>query len=157
MVIADTPLLRRVLATNGRCVVRCFVQAKTPEPVGGVLEDLARGRVGGFHAFKWRLAMALQADSERGVVLADVWDALQEAEPDLVALSSRIGWPVEVIRTIDAYRGVGARYWFPSSDTLRDLLSNAGFAILDVIHPAYELGDRCPSMVLADIESPVGS
>lgn len=149
--------LRRVLSANGRCIVRCFVQAETPEPIGRVLEDLARGRVGAFHAFKWRLAMALQPNAERGVVLADVWDALQAAEPDSTALSLRIGWPTEVVRTIDAYRGVGTRYWFPSAEALRDLLSTAGFTILDVIYPAYELGERCPSLILADIDSPAES
>ncbi len=149
--------LRRVLAANGRCVLRCFVQAETPEPLELVLEDLASGGVGGFHAFKWRLAMALQPNAERGVVLADVWGALQEMEPDLAALSRRIGWPIEVVRTIDAYRGISARYWFPSPDALRDLISTAGFTILDLVHPAYELGERCPTLILADIDPPVSS
>ena len=149
--------LRRVLAANGRCVLRCFVQAETPEPLGLVLGDLASGGVGGFHAFKWRLAMALQPNAERGVVLADVWEALREAEPDLAALSRRIGWPIEVVSTIDAYRGIGARYWFPSANALRDLVTTAGFTILDVVHPAYELGERCPTLILADGDSPVRS
>ena len=149
--------LRRVLAENGRCVARCFVQAETPEPLADVLGDLADGRVNGFHAFKWRLAMALQPEAERGVVLADVWDALQAAEPDLAALSRRIGWPIEVVRTIDAYRGVGASYAFPTLDALRRLFSEGGFAILDVIHPAYELGERCPSLILGHGGLPIGS
>ncbi|HET6361318.1 MAG TPA: class I SAM-dependent methyltransferase [Gemmatimonadota bacterium] len=140
--------LRRVLATDGRCVARCFVQAETPEPLADVLRDLADGRVKGFHAFKWRLAMALQANAEQGVVLAEVWDTLQASEPDLAALSRRVGWSIETVRTINAYRGVAARYTFPTLDALSRLFSEAGFAILDVIHPAYELSERCPSLIL---------
>lgn len=146
--------LRRVLAADGRCVVRCFVQAETPEQIGDVLEDLAGGRAGTFHAFKWRLAMALQSEPETGVVLARVWETLHAAEPDFERLSRRCGWPVDVVRTIDAYRAVSARYTFPSLDALCGLFSEAGFAILDVVHPVYELGERCPSLTLAPSEHP---
>ena len=141
--------LRRVLAGGGRCVVRCFVQAQTPERLGDVLDDLASGRVGSFHAFKWRLMMALQSDPVTGVVLARVWEELNQAEPDFEALSERCGWPLDVVRTIDAYRSVNARYTFPSLDALCGVFTEAGLAILDVIHPTYELGERCPSLILA--------
>ena len=55
--------------------MRCFVLPEDREDVETVLADLAVGRTGGFHAFKWRLAMALQPDPQRGVVLADVWES----------------------------------------------------------------------------------
>lgn len=139
--------LRRTLADGGLWIVRCFVQAVVPESVTDVLEDLARGRAGGFHAFKWRLAMALQADARTGVVLGDVWDALSAAEPDLGALAARCDWRVESVRTIEAYRGLATRYTFPSLAELRSVLRAARFAILDVFTPRYELGDRCPTIV----------
>jgi hypothetical protein len=75
--------LRRTLADGGLWIARCFVQAGSPESVTDVLGDLTTGRAGNFHAFKWRLAMALQADARAGVVLGDVWNALSAAEPDL--------------------------------------------------------------------------
>lgn len=139
----------RVLRDRGRCVARCFVQSEKPELLDAVLADLAGGRVGGFHAFKWRLVMALQPDAETGVVLSDVWDALHEAESDLDALSLRCGWLVEEVRTIEAYRGVEARYSFPDLDALCGLFSDVGFSVLEVSRPSYELGDRCPTVVLA--------
>lgn len=145
--------LLRVLRDGGRCVARCFVQSEKPERVADVFADLAAGRVGGFHAFKWRLAMALQPDAETGVVLADVWNALYEAESDLDALSRRCGWPVEEVRTIDAYRGAEARYSFPALGDLCEVFSDAGFSVLQVSRHSYELGDRCPSLVLAVRES----
>ena len=92
--------------------------------------------------------MALQPDAEVGVVLADVWDALHARESDFEALSRRRGWPVDEVRTIDAYRGVEARYSFPTLGSLCGLFTDAGFSVLEVSHPSYELGDRCPSLVL---------
>lgn len=141
--------LLRTLRDGGRFVARCFVQPREPESVGDVLATLDHGATESFHAFKWRLAMALQPDAETGVVLAEVWETLHEAEPQLEDLSRRLGWPIEAVRTIDAYRGVNARYSFPSLDALCGLLSDAGFEILDRFHPAYELGERCPTLILA--------
>lgn len=53
-----------------------------------------------------------------------------------------------VVRTIEAYRGVKARYSFPALGQLRDLFVDADFSVADVLRPGYELGDRCPSLVL---------
>ena len=141
--------LLRVLRHGGRVVTRCFVLPAAPERVESVLADAGAGRGGGFHAFKWRLAMALQPDPATGVLLADVWDALQVAEGDLPALAERCGWPLEEVRTIEAYRGVRARYSFPPLAELHALFAAAGLSVLDVVHPDYELGQRCPSIVLA--------
>lgn len=140
--------LLRVLRGAGRCVARCFVLPGKPERVEDVLADLRAGRTGGFHAFKWRLVMALQPDPETGVVLADVWDALHAAEDDLDSLALRCGWPLEAVRTMEAYRGVTARYSFPALPELRELFLDAGFSLADVFHPTYELGDRCPTLLL---------
>jgi SAM-dependent methyltransferase len=140
--------LLRVLREGGRCVARCFVLPQKPERLEDVLDDLRAGRTGGFHAFKWRLVMALQPDPETGVTLADVWDAFHAAEGDLASLALRCDWPLEAVRTVEAYRGVKARYTFPALGQLRDLFVDAGFALADVSRPGYELGDRCPSLVL---------
>ncbi|CAN5873882.1 class I SAM-dependent methyltransferase [soil metagenome] len=141
--------LLRVLRGGGRVIARCFVLPDTPERVDDVLADLRAARCGGFHAFKWRLVMALQPDPEIGVRLADVWDALHAQEGDLASMAERCGWRVEEVRTIEAYRGVQAQYSFPALADLRALFTEAGLAVLDVARPAYELGDRCPTLVLA--------
>lgn len=140
--------LRRALAEDGRWIARCFVQAARPESVATVLRDLRAGRAGGFHAFKWRLAMALQPDAATGVALADVWNALAAVEPDLAALAARCGWSPESVRTIEAYRGLAARYTFPALEELAEVFRRAGFATFETITPAYELGDRCPTLVM---------
>jgi SAM-dependent methyltransferase len=140
--------LLRVLREGGRCVARCFVLPEKPERPEDVLADLRAERAGGFHAFKWRLVMALQPDPETGVMLAEVWHAFHQAEGDFASLALRCGWPLEAVRTIEAYRGVKARYSFPALGEIRDLFIDAGFSVGEIFHPAYELGDRCPSVTL---------
>ena len=141
--------IRRVMRPDGRWVARAFVQADRRETVAAVLADTRDGRAGGFHAWKWRLAMALQADAEAGVRVADVWDALHRAHEDIGELARTCQWPVEVVRTIDAYRGVETRYSFPTLEALRDVFLAEGFAVRDVSTPSYELGDRCPTLHLS--------
>jgi hypothetical protein len=92
--------------------------------------------------------MALQPDAETGVVLAECGTRFDEAEGDLASFAGRCGWPLEAVRTIEEYRGVEARYSFPALGQLRDLFVDADFSVADVLWPGYELGDRCPSLVL---------
>lgn len=139
--------LLRVLAPDGVCVARCFVQAAVPLRPEEVLRGPAGHRTS-FHAFKWRLAMALQTDPREGVLLADVWEAFDHAAGDRGDLARRCGWSEEAVRTIDAYRGSTARYSFPPSEELTRLFSDRGFEVRGVARPSYELGDRCPTLVL---------
>lgn len=141
--------IRRVMRAHGRWIARAFVQAEGRETVAAVLADTADGRAGGFHAWKWRLAMALQPDAESGVRVAEVWDALHRTHGDIEGLARTCRWPVEVVRTIDAYRGVETRYSFPTLAALKDLFLDEGFAVRDVSTPTYELGDRCPTLHLS--------
>lgn len=139
----------RVLRPGGRWITRTFVQAEAPEALEEVLSDLADGRAGSFHAFKWRLAMALQQDPEDGVEVSSVYDALIAVAPDLDALAARCGWRPEEVRTIEAYAGLDARYAYPMRSQLRALLEDTGFTVLDTVFPSYELGSRCPLFVLS--------
>ena len=132
----------RVLRPGGCLVLRLFCQPEPAELPEAVLADLRRGRVGNFHAFKWRLVMALHA-SDRDVRLADIW-ARWEAEfpdPDVVAALS--GWPLDAVRTLEAYRDAPARYSFFSLDEVGALLAPQ-FEFIDAAWPGYELGERCP-------------
>lgn len=138
----------RLLRPGGGWVTRAFVQAEEPEAVQRVLSDLGAGRAGGFHAFKWRLAMALQEDAETGVPVSSVHDALLAVETDLDALAARCGWRPEEVRTIEAYKGISARYTFPTAARLRALLETVGFTVHDIVRPSYELGQCCPIFVL---------
>jgi SAM-dependent methyltransferase len=143
--------LHRALAPGGLVALRLFTTPAQREDVGEVGRDLWAGRIGSFHAFKWRLAMALQPRG-RGALpevrLADVFDAFTALCPDRHALAARLGWREETIDTIDAYRGAVARYSFPPLSFLRPVLARR-FVERACATPSYELGERCPTLLLA--------
>jgi hypothetical protein len=63
-------------------------------------------------------------------------------------VAERRGWSAEELRTIEAYRDVAARYAFPTLAELRDVIGEAGLDVVSVSTPGYELGERCPTLVL---------
>lgn len=137
----------RALAPGGCFAMRFFVRPERPEPVDAVFADLRAGRIGSFHAFKWRLAMALHGSLAEGVAVADVWAAWAAREGDADALAARLGWPAAEVRTIDAYRDAPARYTFPTLAEARAAL--AEHFVERACHAGgYELGDRCPTLLM---------
>ncbi|MBS1217653.1 MAG: hypothetical protein H6R21_786 [Proteobacteria bacterium] len=141
--------LRRVATRNALLAMRYFLRPECPEPVSHVVDDLWQKRIGSFHAFKWRLAMALHGTLEQGVRLGDIWRAWQQAVPDPARLAAHLGWPVEVINTIHNYRNVDTRYSFPTLAEARD--HAGGFELVATHWPAYELGERCPTMIMRPV------
>ena len=139
--------LRRVAAEGGLLAMRYFLRPLRSEAAGGVIDDLRRGRIGNFHIFKWRLAMALHGSLEEGVRLGDVWDAWHDAVPDPAGLAMQLSWPQAVVNTIHNYRGVDTRYSFPTIDEARDLIG-AFFRVVETRTPGYELGERCPTLFM---------
>lgn len=141
--------LARVLAPGGRAVFRVFRRPDRGESVGAVQDDALRGRIGSFHAYKWRLAMAVVA--ERGhpnLAVRDLLAAFESSCPDRAELAARAGWDPRDIEMIDAYRDSDEVYSFASSDELlaaaSDALVPAGF----FASGSYELAERCPLFVL---------
>lgn len=139
--------VRRVLTDGGGFVIRQFVQLDKPELPEQVLAELLAGRIGNFHIFKWRLAMALQQGIDYGVQVRDIWHYWQNAGIQPRSLSERFRWPLEEIETIDTYRESAARYTFPTLEEARDIFSH-DFRELDCRQPDYELGERCPTLLL---------
>ena len=134
--------LSRLLRPGGLFVYRHYAQASRRERVDDVLADMRAGAIGNFHIFKWRLAMALQPDSRRGVGLHDIWRACMDARPDSSALPQP-GWSRQAVDTIRFYRDKTARLYFPTLEEFRELLAEV-FVDIEVQFPDYELGDRCP-------------
>ncbi len=140
--------VRRVLRPGGRYLVRLFLRPDSPEPVSAVFDDLEAGRIGNFHVFKWRLAMALHDGAGRGVRVDAIWERWRQAGIKPRELARDTGWPEAEIRTIEAYRGSKARYTYPTLNEARAALS-VQFRELACRFPGYELGERCPTLLLA--------
>lgn len=138
--------LRRVATDHALLAMRYFVRPEQAEPVSRVVDDLWQQRIGNFHVFKWRLAMALHGTLEQGVRLGDVWSVWRQAVPDPAQLAAHLGWRPEVVNTIHNYRDVDTRYSFP---TLAEAQAHTGAFELVATHvPGYELGERCPTLIM---------
>jgi hypothetical protein len=145
--------LARLVRPGGLCWLRLFCRPEPCETVKAVVDDLFAGRIGNFHVFKWRLAMALQGDATQGVELAAIWDCFERETGGARAVAERTGYPLEEVATIEAYRGVGDRYSFSTESEVEQVLS-PHFELLETARPRYELGARCPHLVLRRRASP---
>lgn len=137
--------VHRALMPGGTFIVRHFVRPELPEPPEAVVAALRDGSIGSFHAFKWRLAMALHGTVEQGVSVGAVHRAFEAAVPERAALVASTGWSRGSIDTIDSYRDVDTPYTFPTLAELRARHQGL-FEELSVDELDYELGDRCPSI-----------
>lgn len=140
--------LYRVLRPGGFYLIRAFIRPEVAEGIHVVKHDLFAGRIGSFHAFKWRLAMALHGSLHEGVRLSEVWNQWHAMRCEADQLGVPLNWPEEEIATINAYRGVETRYTFPTLAELRDALHPL-FIEKECHIPEYELGERCPILLLA--------
>lgn len=121
----------------GRAIFRLFLRPEAPEPVAAV--EAALPDIVSFHAFKLRLAMALQGDASAGVAMHAV-----QAQARRLPLGR---WPAAEVATLDNYLDQPGRLHFPSLRELRAALEGL-FRVLEIHQPAYELGERCPILVL---------
>jgi hypothetical protein len=134
--------LGTMLQPDGLLVYRGYAQAAGQEPLSDVIGAARARQVGSFHAFKWRVAMAVQRSSRDGVRLHDVWQACTDAGIDS-AQQPQPGWSDRAVRTIRFYKDSDARLYFPTVNEFRDLL-NETFDVVNIQFPHYELGERCP-------------
>jgi SAM-dependent methyltransferase len=139
--------LARVLRPGGLLSLRLFCRPEPCETVDAVYQDLHAGRIGNFHVFKWRLAMALQGEGTHGVKLADIWQTFATRVPSIAELSARQAWPEPQVANIHSYRGVSERYTFSTEREVIDGLAPS-FELLEIWRPSYELGERCPHVSL---------
>jgi ubiquinone/menaquinone biosynthesis C-methylase UbiE len=140
--------LRRVVRPNGKIVIRVFVSPEQTETCADVFAAVRSGRIGSFHAFKWRLAMAMAAESaDRHVHVAEVYAVFSRLFLDRTTLAKATGWSLADMATIDAYQDSLARYSYPTLLQVRQIFSR-WFRELGVEHGSYELAERCPILIL---------
>lgn len=139
--------IHRILKPDGYFLIRHFIRPELPESLDLVFSDLLNGKIGNFHIFKWRLAMALHSNLEEGVCVDQIWQAWNNRQISPQDLSAQLNWPLASIQTINNYRGVETRYRFPTLTEIKDE-SERYFKVIDCKFMQYELADCCPTLIL---------
>jgi SAM-dependent methyltransferase len=138
--------LRGTAQPGALLVTRTFTRPAACEGLAALDEAARAGAAGGFHAFKFRLAMALQSTPGEGVSLDDIWRLWQQMKDAIPGLSTKNKWAPDVVGTIELFRGKQMRLSFPSRGELITALEAAGMTLLETRVPGYELGERCASL-----------
>ena len=113
---------RRILRADGRLMVRCYIQPCERERPEDVIADLLGGAIPSFHWFKFRLLMALQENTERGVAVDAVYRFWASQRVDEAALIAQTVWDAQAVRMMELYRGKDTVYSFPTMSELRRVL-----------------------------------
>ena len=142
----------RVLKKDGTLLLRCFCRPSQKESPTQVLSDLKAKKIGSFHAFKWRLMMALHEDDPiNGIAVTKAWDWFHTTFPNEADFSSMTGWPIQVIDTIRVYQNNPSVYSFPSTKEINAEISQY-FECVNIEYGDYELADRCPTITLKPLK-----
>lgn len=154
VVAADTTLfaplgkeLQRVLRPGGRVAMRHFSRPPQLESTAAIVQAVEAGSLRDFNELKLRLLMALHGDRpDLGVGLSDALASFERLFPDREALAAKLGCPLPIIATIDAYRRRDARYTFPTVAEVAAAFTGFSLKLGPAGH--YAFADRCPVFVL---------
>ncbi|MGP1678095.1 MAG: class I SAM-dependent methyltransferase [Burkholderiales bacterium] len=140
--------LRRVLKPGGRVAMRTFVTPALVETCEYVCRQAMSAAIGSFHAFKWRLAMAMVGESgNANIRVADIHRRFGSLFPKRDALAAAAGWARAEIETIEAYANSRIEISFPALSDVRQSFSPT-FREIDLMYGSYELAQCCPVFVL---------
>jgi SAM-dependent methyltransferase len=138
----------RVIKPGGRVLIRFFLRPEQGETCAAVCAEAMAGRIRGFHAFKWRLSMALAAETDDpNIRVAETLTTFDRLLPDRSKLAEASGWSLEDIETIDFYSESGVAYSYPTLSELRRTLPPQ-FRELGIECGSYELATCCPTMIM---------
>jgi SAM-dependent methyltransferase len=138
--------IRRVLRDDGMLILRAYIQPRRPERAEDLVADLLRGAIPSFHWFKFRLLMALQESTERGVPVEEVYRYWASQNIDEAALIAQTGWDAAGIRMIELYRGTDTVHTFSTLAELREVLLEF-FEEVAISTPSPVMADRCPILM----------
>lgn len=140
--------LGRIIAPDGKIVLRLFVSPEQKESREFVCQEALSGKMKSFHAFKWRLSMAIASESaDYNLSVAETCATFDRLIPDRKLLADATGWRTEDIETIDFYRNSEARYSYPSLSQVR-MTIHRSLKEIGLIQGSYELAERCPILTL---------
>jgi hypothetical protein len=140
--------LERVLEPGARIAFRIYATPERCESLAELGEQTLAGNVQGFHALKWRIAMAIAAaQGDMDVPVDRIWRSFQKEFPDRGRLGRATGWSAEDIAEIDIYAGLDTVYSFP---TRREIVAALPGTFADprfVSSGSYPLAERCPVLI----------
>lgn len=140
--------LKRILEGNGRIVCRLYLSPDEAETIPTLYEEVLSGKIGNFHAFKMRLAMALAAQqSAPRICVESILEGFNSLFRNRTELSHATGWSRQQIDTIDFYRGSAVFFNLPTKDQLLSVISKICPSVRLVPSGNYEMSDRCPLLV----------
>ena len=142
--------LERLITPGGRFTIRLFVPPAVWETSEEVLDDLMAGTIPSLNSLKLRLWMSLQETPTAGVSVRQVWERLHSAAPNWSELAAKLGWPLEHVSAIDAYRDSHARYHCVTGEQVEHLMcegTGGAFELDRVSIPSYAMGAQCPTLV----------
>lgn len=137
--------LSRVVVPGGIIVLRLFVPPLERESVDYLFDELWKGSINNFNAFRWRLVMALQENPENGVCMGDAWEVWHSKIPEPESLAKTLGWPIETVRMIDRYRSLPVICSFPTLVSLCSIME-PNFTLTERFVPSYQDGERYPTV-----------
>jgi SAM-dependent methyltransferase len=139
----------RLLTPGSLFALRVYATPDGCETLDELASAVRRRDAGSFHAFKFRLAMALTAkQGDANLVVTQILDAFETMFPDRAELAAVTGWPMADIETIDIYRGSAAVYSFPTLSGFHAAIPDTFALQGHVDSGSYDIADRCPLMVL---------
>ncbi len=140
--------LDRVISPGGKILLRVFISPDPGESRELVCADALDGKMKGFHAFKWRLSMAIASETrDRNMSVSETFMTFDRLIPDRERLAVATGWSAEDIATIDIYRNSAARYCYPTLEQVRAIILPS-LRETGLIYGRYELAERCPILIL---------
>ncbi len=140
--------LSKLLRPDGKILLRVFVSADNKETREHVCQEAIKGKMKSFHAFKWRLSMAIASEAtDYTLSVAETTATFDRLISNREQLATTTHWSIEDIDTIDFYRGSDARYCYPTLKQVCNTIPNS-LKVADIIYGTYELAERCPILVL---------
>ena len=136
----------RVLAPDGRAVIRVFTRPEPEETLDQVLDAARKGLVESLNALRWRLASAMATGPRHEVTVTQIL-AAAESLGDLAAFAQYQGMDPAQAEHFAGYRGSSARYVFPDRQVLAQDAAQAGLKCTWVETEGYPGARDCPFAV----------
>lgn len=144
-----------VMQPNSRLVFRLFASPESGETVDEVVDAICHHEIKSFHAFKWRLAMAIVFERQDvNIPVRIIHQVFNDKFANRQALSDITGWSLNTIKEIDAYQDSHDVFSFPTLAQLKAVIPEAWRNVKICPVGTYELAERCPLLIMDSTHEP---